>query len=324
MTNHSYNIHTAKQEGALASWRDGSTKQAILNFVQQVSAQDSPTYVPPAERIAAFDNDGTLWCEKPSYVQEIFVIKYFHEQAELHPELREVQPFKAFVENDRAYFQALSIQEVDKLILQAVSDMPQDEYVQKVRSFFQESLHPHYQRPFTEMAYAPMIELMAYLRQHEFQIYLVTGGETDFVRQVAEKMYEVPHSHVIGSSVMVKLETHHDQPRLIRQKSMLEPLNEGPGKVINMHVHIGQAPILAVGNSNGDLDMLLYTEHQARPNLPLLIHHDDSEREFAYDHGAERALQAATMHDWNIISMKNDFNHIFSEIPAEAACGTYK
>ncbi|GLV54522.1 haloacid dehalogenase [Dictyobacter sp. S3.2.2.5] len=322
MTNRFYDIDTAEQKDALASWHDGPTKQAIRNFVRRVSSQDSPDYVPPDERIAAFDNDGTLWCEKPSYVQEIFIIKYFHEQAALHPELRDVQPFKAFVEDDRAYFQALSIEEIDTLILQAVSDLPQDEYVQKVRSFFQESLHPHYQRPFTEMAYAPMVELMTYLRQHEFQIYVVTGGETDFVRQIAEKMYGVPSSHVIGSSVMVKLETQHDRPLLIRQKSMVEPLNEGPGKVVNIHVHIGQPPILSVGNSNGDLDMLLYTEHQARPHLPLLIHHDDEEREFAYDHGAEKALQAATLHGWNIISMKRDFKHVFSIASTEATYNT--
>ncbi|GCE23466.1 HAD family hydrolase [Dictyobacter kobayashii] len=328
MTDHAYNINidtdTSTHAEPLASWQDGPTKRAILKFVQQVTDKSSSTYVPVAERIAAFDNDGTLWCEKPSYTQEIFIIKYFHEQAERHPELREVQPFKAFLENDRAYFQALSIQEVGKLVLQAVADLPQEEYVQKVRTFFEETLHPHYQRPFTEMAYAPMMELIGYLRQHEFQVYLVTGGETDFVREIAEKMYGIPRSHVIGSAVMVKLETYHDQPMLVRQKSMLEPFNEGTGKVVNIHVHIGQQPILAVGNSNGDLDMLLYTEHQSRPHLPLLIHHDDSEREFAYERGAERALQAATLHDWNIISMKNDFKHIFSFAQIDATYSVHQ
>lgn len=301
----------AQAADPLQSWNDSQIKQHILHFVQQVTNSDSPAYVPPVERIAAFDNDGTLWCEKPSYVQELFIIQYFRQQVELDPNLRDMQPFKAFWEEDRAYFKALSIQEVMKLALQAVSDIPQNEYVQNVQNFFESGQHPIYQQPFTELAYTPMKELITYLRQQDFQVYIVTGGETDFVREVSEKIYGISRTHVIGSPVMVKLETREGQSVLVRQKQMIEPFNEGAGKVVNIHLHIGRKPILAVGNSNGDLDMLLYTADQAGPNLPLLIHHDDAEREFAYERGAEKALQTATARNWPIISMKNDFQRIF-------------
>ncbi|GER89556.1 acid phosphatase [Dictyobacter vulcani] len=307
-------MHTTEP---LQSWQDGPTRTAIINFVQQVTDSTHPAYVPPAERIAAFDNDGTLWCEKPSYVQEMFIIKYFHARVEQHPELRHVQPFKAFWEDDRAYFKALSIQEIGQLVLEAVASIPQAEYIKNVQAFFKDTQHPLYNRPFTELAFKPMLELVEYLHAHQFQVYIVTGGETDFVREVSEQMYGIPRSKVIGSAVMVKFEMHDERPVLVRQKSMQEPFNEGAGKAINIHLHIGRQPILAVGNSNGDLDMLLYIEDQQRPTLPLLIHHDDAEREFAYEHGAEKALQTATERDWQIISMKNDFKHIFSFVPEQ-------
>ncbi|GCE31094.1 haloacid dehalogenase [Dictyobacter alpinus] len=306
---------TSTYEEPLQSWQDGATRTAIINFVQRVTDSTHPAYVPPAERIAAFDNDGTLWCEKPTYVQEIFIIKHFHNQVEQQPELRHVQPYKAFWENDRSYFETLDMEAINQLMLQAISSIPQAEYIQRVQDFFRDIRHPHYNRPVTELAFTPMLELIEYLNAYQFQIYIVTGGETDFVREISEKMYGIPRSKVIGSSVAVKFELHNGRPVLVRQMSMLEPFNEGEGKAINIHHHIGQQPILAVGNSNGDLDMLLYIEDQQRSTLPLLIHHDDAEREFAYEEGAERALKAAAERNWNIISMKNDFKRIFSFVP---------
>ena len=299
-------------QAPLKSWRAGPTKQAIIEFVQQITDETRPSYLPPAERIAAFDNDGTLWCEKPSYVQEGFIIQFFRDSAKKDPQLRNKQPYKAFLENDRAYFTTLGIQEVAELVLQAVANLPQEEYVENIRHFFAEALHPLYHQPFTSTAYTPMIELISYLQQHNFQAYIVTGGETDFVREICEEIYGIERSHIIGSAVKVEIETRNGHPILIRKNALLKPFNEGAGKAINIHLHIGRRPIIAVGNSDGDIDMLHFTADQNKPSLALLMHHDDDEREFAYENGALDALQMARENAWQIISMKKDFESIFS------------
>jgi phosphoserine phosphatase len=199
MTQHTHDSHhptdkpvdaTGSTQEPLQSWRAGPTKQAIIEFVQQITDETHPAYLPPSERIAAFDNDGTLWCEKPSYTQEGFIIQYFRNCAERDPQLRTMQPYKAFWDDDRAYFKTLDIQEVGKLVLQAVANVSQEEYTQTIRQFFAEARHPLYHRPFTDMAYAPMLELIDYLQQHNFQTYIVTGGETDFVREICEESME--------------------------------------------------------------------------------------------------------------------------------------
>lgn len=315
MTQH----HTDEQIGLtmisqepLQSWRAGPTKEAIIAFVQQITDETLPSYLPPAERIATFDNDGTLLCEKPSYVQEGFIIQFFRNSAERDPQLRNRQPYKAFWENDRAYFTALGIQEVAELVLQAVANLPQEEYIQNIRQFFAEARHPLYQQPYPNTAYVPMIELVSYLQQHNFQVYIVTGGETDFVREICEETYGIERGHIIGSAVMVDIEIQDGHPILIRKNSLLEPFNEGAGKAINIHLRIGRRPVIAVGNSDGDIDMLHFTADQQKPSLALLMHHDDDEREFAYEDGALNALQFAREQAWQIISMKNDFEHIFS------------
>jgi phosphoglycolate phosphatase-like HAD superfamily hydrolase len=321
MTQHAHGSQhpTAKQTNAetlskepLRSWRAGPTRQAIIAFVQQITDETLPTYLPPSERIAAFDNDGTLWCEKPSYVQEGFIIQFFRNSAERDPQLRNRQPYKAFLENDRAYFKTLGIHEVGELVLQAVANLPQEEYVQNIRQFFAEERHPLYHRPFTDTAYIPMLELIRYLQQHNFQNYIVTGGETDFVREVCEELYGIERSHIIGSAVKIDIDMHNGHPIIIRKNTLLEPFNEGAGKAINIHLHIGRQPIIAVGNSDGDIDMLHFTKDQHKPALALLMHHDDDEREFAYEDGATNALQLAIERSWHIISMKNDFERIFS------------
>ncbi|GCF06908.1 HAD family hydrolase [Dictyobacter arantiisoli] len=309
---HDGNHASDGSEPALASWRDGPTKRAILQFVEQVTDRNSPTYVAPAKRIAAFDNDGTLWCEKPSYTQELFIIQHFRHCVEADPQLREVQPYKAFWENDRAYFKNLTIQELGVIIIQAVSSSLQADYEAEIHDFFVHNQHPTYHRPFTETAYVPMLELVCYLQDNAFQVYIVTGGDTDFVRSVSEIMYGIPRSHVIGTSVEIKLDVRDGQPILARQNKIIEPFNEGTGKAINMHLHIGQRPILSVGNSDGDIDMLHFTTHPDHPTLPLLIQHDDDEREFAYDTGAKKAQEMARERGWHIISMKKDFQRVFA------------
>jgi phosphoglycolate phosphatase-like HAD superfamily hydrolase len=309
--------HSAYHQEPLPSWRAGSTRHAIIEFVRQITDETLPTYLPPSERIAAFDNDGTLWCEKPSYVQEGFIIQFFRNSAERDPQLRSRQPYKAFWENDRAYFVTLGIQEVGELVLQAVANLPQEEYIQNIRQFFAEARHPLYHQPFTRTAYTPMLELIRYLQQHQFQTYIVTGGETDFVREISEEIYGIERSHIIGSAVMIDIDTQNGHPIIIRKNSLLQPFNEGAGKAINIHLHIGRRPIIAIGNSDGDIDMLHFTADQDKPSLALLMHHDDDEREFAYDEGATKALQFAKESSWQIISMKNDFERIFSFAPPQ-------
>ena len=308
-------ISKARSKEILPSWREGATRQAIIDFVEQVTDQTQPGYLAPAERIAAFDNDGTLWCEKPSYVQEGFIIQFFRDSAERDPQLRDQQPYKAFWEDDRAYFKTLGIQEVGELVLQAVANLPQEAYVEKIRQFFAEARHPLYHQPFTSTTYIPMVELISYLQQHNFQTYIVTGGETDFVREICEELYGIERGHIIGSAVMVDIDMHKGHPIIIRKNALLKPFNEGVGKAINIHLHIGRRPVIAVGNSDGDIDMLHFTQDQDKPSLALLMHHDDGEREFFYEDGANNALRHARERSWHIISMKDDFERIFSFEP---------
>jgi len=286
----------------LPSWRAGETKESIVSFVRSVS-DSGAGWVPPADRIATFDNDGTLWCEKPLYIQAAFIFGKWHSMAAADPSLQERQPYKALVEGDRQWLAALldHVPDLVRGVSEAFSGITTDEFEQQVAAFFASEKHPTLGRPYTDLAYQPMKELLDYLRANEFRVFICSGGGRDFVRVVSEDVYGIAREQVIGSSAPVELR----DGVLVRTPGVEQPVDDGPGKPVHIWARTGRRPLLAGGNADGDIEML----GQAR--FALLVHHDDPEREFAYDEGAERALVCAKEDDWTVASMARDFAAIF-------------
>jgi phosphoglycolate phosphatase-like HAD superfamily hydrolase len=301
-------------ETALPSWRDGPAKRAIVKFVGDVTREGTMTYVEPAQRIAVFDNDGTLWTEQPIYVQFAFLLDQVKAAAPAHPEWKSNPAFKALMARDQA---ALAAQQKQLMQLVAVanSGMSVDAYDQTIRAWLAKARHPKFNRPYTELVYQPQVELLAYLRANGFKTYIVSGGTIEFMRPWVEKAYGVPPEQVIGSSQLVKYELRDGKPTLTRQPK-LDFVDDGPGKPVGIYRYIGRRPILAFGNSDGDQQMLQYTAANTDPHLALLVHHDDAEREFAYDRQSkigrlDKAWDEAVTDGWVVVSMKNDWNTIF-------------
>lgn len=305
----------------LPSWNDGATRQAILDFLDAVVDPAGASYVPPEDRIATFDVDGTLWSEKTFPAQAYFMLDYIRQQAEAHPELRTVQPYKAVWEQDDSYFDAAAEAETagDAEVLQRLSEelmapfagLTPAEYEIIVQAFFDQSLHPELRIPYRQIIYQPMVELIQALQANAFDVYVVTGSGRDFIRVISEPYFGIPRSNVIGSSIDLVYRTDEQGALLVRQNTLDEPFDNGPGKPIRIEMHIGRQPILVGGNSDGDVAMLAYAQQQHSQFLGLLVHHDDADREYAYDHGAETALQIAADHEWIVASMKDDFRGVF-------------
>jgi len=295
----------------LASWTDGPTKSTILDFVGRVT-NPGPDYVAPEERIAVFDNDGTLWCEKPMYIQLDFLLRRFKEQAEAEPSLRDQQPYKAAYTGDlqwlgdavTKHYQGddTDLKPLMGAILTAHTAITVEEHAGRINAFFAEAKHPTLGRPYTSCGYAPMVELLRYLEANGFVCYIVSGGGRDFMRPVTGPLYGIPPERVVGSSVGLVYRDGQlyttDQP---------EFLDDGPIKPARLWSRIGRRPILAAGNSNGDIEMLEFTR-----GLRLLVLHDDTEREFDYVAGAERALEQAGRDGWTVVSMRNDWTAVFA------------
>ena len=296
----------------LESWTDGPTKSAIVDFVAR--AVDA---VAPEERIAVFDNDGTLWCEKPAYIQLDFLVRRMVEQVAADPALADKQPYTAAAAGYLAWFGDAVTKHYNgddsdlKLmtggIFAANATITTDELTARVKAFFADGNHPTLGRAYTACGYAPMIELLRYLESFGFTNYIVSGGGRDFMRPVTTAMYGVPPERVIGSSVGL---TFQDGELLTTAQP--EFLNDGPVKPVRIWGRVGRRPILAAGNSNGDIEMLQYTAAGAGPSLALLVHHDDADREFAYTAGAEKALDLAGTHGWTRASMRDDWSTVFS------------
>jgi len=301
----------------LVSWADTTTKQGILDFVQAVSNPDSPDFVPAPERIAVFDNDGTLWCERPLYAQFVFAFDLIAEKARQNPELQNKQPYKAALANDTEWLERYlsndTLPNFIEMVLQAVAGTTQSDFEVKAIDWLKNRLHPIYHVPYTQLVYQPMLELLNYLRQYNFQVFICSGGGMDFVRLFSEEIYAIPRQNVIGSNVVLSWEDLPDGPVLVRQAGLIEPFNDGAGKPINIQLHVGRMPILTGGNSNGDLQMMEFAAANGRSHLNLLLRHDDAEREYSYNHSAERIQQVAEERNWVTISMKDDFNRIFAE-----------
>lgn len=287
----------------LPSWNGGTARTAILDFITEVTTEGAPGWVPPSERIATFDNDGTLWCEKPMYVQADFMFRKWKAMVAADPSLGAEQPFKALVEGDRAWLAGMldHVPELLKGLGLAFGGITTDAFEAEVRAFFADARHPTLGTPYTQVGYRPMLELLALLEANGFTVFICTGGGRDFVRVVGEEMYGIPRERVIGSGPTLE----YRDGDLYRLPGVEQPIDDGPGKPTHIWTRTGRKPLLAGGNSDGDVAML----ETAR--FGLLVHHDDGEREFSYDTGAEHALAEATVRGWSVVSMKDDFATIF-------------
>jgi HAD superfamily phosphoserine phosphatase-like hydrolase len=295
----------------LPSWNDGPAKQAILRFVADVTEPEGPRFVPVEERIAVFDNDGTLIAEQPLFFQFYFFLQRIRELAPLHPEWKEKQPFKAVLENDLAYLDSISRDELGEIVLRAASGVTEREYVASVERFLAEVEHPDRGVPFTRLVYQPMIELVTYLREKGFRVYIVSAAAPELIRAFSEKVFGIPREQVIGSDMQMRFDDSGERPELWREPAFVRPINERAGKPINIDRAVGRSPILAFGNSDGDIEMLSFTAYSGRPKLALLLHHDDAEREYGYEDGTQEALAVAKERGWIVVSMKESFRRVF-------------
>ena len=306
----------------LSSWNDGPTKSAITDFVVRVTEEGGPDYVEPAARVAVFDNDGTLWTEKPLLIQLDFTIRRFRELAENDRVLRTQQPYQDAYEGDLDWMGAAMVKHYRgddsdlKLLMLAVprafESLTVGDYDQRVKEFFDQADNPGLKRPYRECGYLPMIELLRYLEANGFATYIASGGDRDFMRPVAEDMYGIPPERIIGSALGITYSSEGGQSALM-YKGAMDFFDDGPEKPIRIWSRIGRRPILAFGNSNGDVPMLAYSGTESVPGLRLLLLHDDAGREFDYVAGAEQALDIAARQNWTVVSMKNDWNTVFAD-----------
>jgi phosphoserine phosphatase len=290
------------ESAELPSWCAGPAKTAILGFVRSVTTPGH-SFVPPAERIATFDNDGTLWCEKPIYVQADFVFRRFKEMVREDPARAMEQPYKAVVEGDREWLMDVygHVPELVKGVTEAFGDITTEAFDTAASRFFATAVHPTLNRPYTQVVYRPMRELIDFLESNDFRVYICSAGGRDFVRAVCEQVYGLPRERVIGSATTLE----YRDGDLYRTAGVEQPIDDGPGKPVHIWARTGRKPLLAGGNADGDVAML----ESAR--FGLLLHHDDAGREFAYNEGAEKALAAARARGWTVVSMKEDFARVF-------------
>ena len=304
----------------LSSWRDGPARRAVIDFVARTCGADGSTAVPTEERVAVFDNDGTLWCEKPMPIQLDFILRRLAEMLATQPELAAEQPWKAVSERDHGWFGALmdehyagddtNVRLLARGILAAYAGISVDDFEESADRFLRTAQHPSLGRSYLTCAYTPMVELLDYLTANGFATYIVSGGGRDFMRPVSQEMYDIPRERVIGSSSTFTY-TSNDHGGTITHKPEVDYLDDGPEKPVRIWNRLGRRPILAAGNSNGDTAMLEFTHQPDRSTLRLLVLHDDAEREFDYTAGAEQALSQAETDGWTVVSIKNDWATVF-------------
>jgi phosphoserine phosphatase len=299
----------------LTLWNDTPTRQTIMDYVAAVTDEGGADYVPPQERIATFDNDGTLWCERPAPIQLYFAIEQLRRQAEADPSLLDQPAYRAAAEGDLAWFGGLyphNVKAMTEIVFATHGGMTQAEFEAQALAFLNEQQHPRYGVPFRQLVYRPMVELVRYLEAHQFRVFIASAGGMTFVRTVSEEIYGIPRERVIGSSIAFETRTTDDGPVLFRLPGLMEPLNDGPGKPANIELHIGRKPMVAGGNANGDIEMLWYSETSPYRSLQLFLRHDDDEREYAYTGPAvQRAADLADQRSWTIISMRADWQTVF-------------
>jgi hypothetical protein len=305
----------------LPSWVEGATKQAIVNFVQQTTDSSSPNFLPSAERIATFDNDGTLWPSHPIYVQLAFALDRVNALAPQHPEWKTTMPFKAALEKDLEALAAAGEKGILELIMASHAGMSTAEFETIVSEWFKTARHPRFKRPYTELAYQPMLEVLAYLRANEFKTYIVSGGGVEFMRPMTEAVYGIPPEQVLGSSIKTEYVVRDGKPVLMRLPE-LNFIDDKTGKPVGINNFIGRRPVAAFGNSSGDREMLEWTGAGTGARLMMLVFHDDAEREYAYGPAnglpdthfgtfSQSLMDEAKQKGWAVISMKNHWRQIF-------------
>ena len=298
----------------LMSWNDGATKQAIVDFVTSICDESSANYLPPPERVATFDNDGTLWVEKPAYVQLFFAVQRLKDMAKADPGLLDQPAFQAAASDDLGYFAGLypgDLPALMQVVFDSHAGMSQRAFETLAYDFLSDARHPRFGVVYKECVYQPMLELMDYLQAHGFRVFIASAGGMSFMRTISEEIYRIPRENVIGSNITFEVGREDGKLILLRRPGLVDPPDDGPGKPVNIELHIGRPPILAVGNSNGDIEMMEYAEASGKPFLNLLLHHDDARREYAYDAGAEKALRLAAERNWTVVSMGDDFRTVF-------------
>ena len=306
---------SARSNVWLPSWNHGAAKQAITQFVQEVTTLGGPNYVPPAERIAVFDNDGTLWAEQPMYVQLVFALDRVKVLAQEHPQWKDQQPFKSALEGDIKGVLAGGKRALLELMMATHANNTTEEFSQIVTDWLATAKHPKTGRPYTDMVYQPMLELLDYLRANGFKTYITSGGGIEFIRPWAEKVYGIPPEQVIGSSIKTEYKLRNGNPVLVRLPE-LNFIDDKEGKPVAINQHIGRRPIAAFGNSDGDLQMLQWTAAGDGRRLMLLVHHTDAEREWAYDREShigrlDKAMDEAQAKGWIVGDMKKDWKVIY-------------
>ena len=300
----------------LSSWNDGKAKQSIVAFVEKVTKEGSPDFVPVPERIATFDNDGTLWAEQPMYFQLLFALDRVKALAPQHPEWKDKEPFASLLKGDVKGALAGGEPAIFQIVMATHAGMTTEEFEKIVKDWIATARHPKTKKPYTEMVYQPMLELLAYLRLNGFKTFIVSGGGVEFMRPWTEKVYGIPPEQVIGSSIKTKFEMRDGKPVLVRLPEM-NFIDDKAGKPVGINQHIGRRPIAAFGNSDGDLEMLQWTTAGAGARLAVIVHHTDAEREWAYDRNSsigrlDKALDEAQAKGWTVVDMKNDWKRIFA------------
>ncbi len=307
----------AQGHDPLPSWNDGAAKARIVGLVQAVTEQDGKDYVPPADRIAVFDNDGTLWSEQPAYFQLLFAIDRVRALAPKHPEWRSKQVVRAAIDGDYKSLAASGEKGLLELVMVSHAGMTSEAFNAVVRQWLATARHPTLKRPYPELVYQPMLEVMQYLRANGFRTYIVSGGGIEFLRAFAEERYGVPPEQVVGSSIRTKYELRDGRPAIVRLPE-IDFIDDKAGKPVGIHKFIGKRPIAAFGNSDGDFEMLEWTTSAPGARLAMLVHHDDAAREFAYDRKShvgrlDRGLDQAGARAWSVVSMKRDWKRIHPE-----------
>ncbi len=310
------------QTDPLPSWNNGVAKQSILSFVKHVTDKSNSTYVEPQDRIATFDQDGTLWVEHPLYTQAVFALDRVRELAPQHPEWKQRDPFKAIISGDREAIGKFSEADWEIIVAATHSGMATKTFLAIVKQWIATAEHPRFRRRYTELVYQPMLEVTNYLRANGFRIYIVTGGGQEFVRAYSQRIYGIPLRQIIGSSVLTKYEYHDGKPVLMREPKVFF-IDDHAGKAIGINLFIGKRPCAAFGNSTGDQQMMEWTQVGNSVKLMMLVLHDDAKREYAYGPAqglpntkvgafSQKLYDEAKAHGWVVISMKNDWKRIFA------------
>jgi len=307
----------AAAQDPLPSWNDGPAKKAILEFVAAVTDENGKDYVEPADRIAVFDNDGTLWVEQPIYTQVSFAFDRVKELAPQHPEWKTKQPFKALLEGDMKTVGASGMKGLIEIVMATHSGMTAAEFAKTASNWLATNKHPRFKRPYTECVYQPQLELLDYLRANGFKTFIVSGGGIQFMRPWTEKVYGIPPEQVVGSSVVTEFQIKDGKPVLVRMPK-INFVNDKAGKPVGIYEHIGHRPILAFGNADADMQMIEYTRAGKGRRLGLFVHHTDADREYAYDRDShigklDKALDQADANGWIIVDMKKDWKTVFPE-----------